>query len=367
MRETTRPALSRFEARFPQRRIVELLPEKVGHLHDLMAPAPNGLDIRLGPGEFVIDRTLRLPSNIRILGCGPGQTTVTLAPHSDCHLFTNAEHGRGNRNIFLGDFRVLGNAATQKRPEGHKALTFCCAVYMKAVTSFVCGNLDFHDIRQTCLHFNGSANILILDVTGSRMGWSGVSTSNASNMYVRCEFDHAGLDVVHSAIHLDGGVGVHVEAIIRDTVGNGIMLDSAYAALRGCSVRGMVERCKRGVSLSGSVENALSNVLIKGRFIANTDAGVMVSNADNVAIVDSTITDNLGYGILFQGRNGGNGCVVAGCDIARNKQDVGYLHASRDNWIFPTAEEAERFIEHETNGRSLRLAGGKPVPWFATG
>jgi hypothetical protein len=359
--------LDRFEACFPGRRTVELMPERVHMLHDLMAPVPEGLDIRLDPGEFIIDRTLRLPSNIRILGRGPAETTVTLAPHSNCHLFTNADYGRGNRNIFLGNFRVLGNAAAQERPEGHKALTFCCAIYIKTASSVACANLDFFDIRQTCLHFNGSSNIMVLDVAGRRMGWSGVSTSGASNMLVRGEFAEAGLDVIHSAIHLDGGVGVHVEAVVRDTVGNGIMLDSAYAPLRGCSVRGSVERCKRGVSLSGAVAHPLSNVLVQGRFSGNAEAGVMASNADHVAIVDSTITDNAGYGVLFQGRQGGNGCLVAGCEFARNGQDIGYLHASRDNWVFPRAGEAERFIEDVTNARSLRLSAGKEVPWFAGG
>lgn len=309
-------------------------PDQVAVLYELQTRWPDGISIELTEGEFEVDRTVLLPSNVSIRGQGIGRTTVSLKPASNCHLFTNADHNGGNANYEFSGFSVIGHGDTQVRPPNHKPLTFCCAAYFKRCRNVLFEDMHFYDIRQTAMHFNSTVGVLIRGVECERLGWSGVSTSEASDMWVEVKVSDAGRDVMHSAIHFDGGVGVYCDADVSQTTGNGIMLDSAFSAFSHCVVRGSGTTCKRGVSLSGSAVNALENVVISGDFSGNREVGVMVSNSANVVVSGAKIRDNGTIGLLMQGRNGGTGVTVVDSDISGNPEDVSEQHASRGNWVF---------------------------------
>jgi parallel beta-helix repeat protein len=333
-------------------------------LHELTDPGEHGLDVVLEPGEFRISRPITLPSNTRMRGCGSAITCLLLEPGSNCHVTTNQDHLSGNQNIFLSAFSIRGNSTSQRKLENEYSTTYCCGAYFKNVNSIVIDDLIFFDIRQSCIHLTHVVNIFIVGVAGRLIGWSGISTSNASNAYIRCEFEDAGLDDVHSALHIDGGAGIFVDAMVRDTLGNGIMLDSRFGPLSGCVVRGLAERCKRGVSLTGSGTHPLQDVSIQGVFRDNSDAGIMVSNADRVTISGCTVTGNKGYGILFQGRSGGNNCVVTASNVFGNGTDIGHLHASRANWFFPAHADAQSFFTSQVNAQSVTALFGPGKTWF---
>ena len=323
--------------------VIEVSPEDFDVLYELPSRYPDGVELRLAAGEYLVSRTIALPSGTSISGEGAGKTRIVLAKGSNCHLFTNQDHRDGNTNLVFRHFSVDGNGDDQHRPEGHKALTFCCAVYLRRCVDVQVTDCSFYDIRQTAAHFSECLRVLVQRMTSRKLGWSGVSTSGTSDIWVEAVVEDAGRDHRHSAIHMDGGVGVYVDAEVSDTTGNGIMLDSAYAPLINAVAKGSAVRCLRGVSLSGSAEMELSHVYIEGSFTSNSEIGVMVSNARNVVIANSAIEDNGVAGIRFQGRNGGRECLVVNTSVSGSPSSYEHMHASGANWIFePTHHKAPR-------------------------
>ncbi|WP_170125450.1 right-handed parallel beta-helix repeat-containing protein [Jannaschia seohaensis] len=326
-------------------------PENADALYRIGEKYPAGVNVQLSPGEFVFEKTVFLPSNTSIVGSGKEKTRLVLAPGSHCHLFTNIDHQRGNSNLSLSGFSVEGHGDTQERQGHHKALTFCCAIYMKKTRDVRVEDVDFHDIRQTATHFNGSSTITVRNCTMRKLGWSGVSTSDASNMLVDVTISNAGRDTMHSGIHLDGGVGVLCRADVSDTTGNGVMLDSSYSPLRNVVVEGRASNCKRGLSLSGSAVKVLETVMISGTFVNNAEVGIMVSNARGVVLTRCNVSGNGQIGVLFQGRSGGRDCIVHDSTISSNPEDIKELHASGGNWVFTGDVTADATCP--VNARSL--------------
>jgi hypothetical protein len=302
---------------------------------DLPARFPSGADILLSAGEFVVSRPVLLPPRTRVRGDGREKTTIRLAPRSNCHaILGEGERQNPLTNVWLEGFRIAGEAAHQSRPAGGP-LAFSCGIYLREVRSVLCLNLAFEDIRQTGVHFSSCTEIAARRIQARSVGWSGVSAADSTNVWIEAEIADAGRDVMHSGIHIDGGMGVLIDATVRDTTGNGIMLDSTFAPLRQCLVRGKASGCRRGVSLSGSAMKPLETVAISGRYFENREAGVMVSNASGVTIFHAEIRNNKGPGILAQGRNGGRQILVADDVVLEgNNPDFSQQHASGANWVF---------------------------------
>jgi hypothetical protein len=326
--------------------VLTVEPGAEDQFNDLPARYPDGVSLHLVEGHYKIGATIVLPPNSSIVGAGKDKTVLELLPHSDCHLFINEQRKGPKENYVFEGFRVEGNSERQERPADSKALTFCCAMYFKQAQHIQIRDVNFYDIRQTAMHFNNSDHIHASDCHCETLGWSGLSTSNGSNLFCDITVQNSGLDDRHSAIHLDGGVGVHCIAQVDQTTGNGIMLDSTFGHLTHVVVEGRASTSKRGVSLSGSGDNRLANVLIKGHFHDNREIGVMVSNADNVIVTDAVIENNAEVGLLMQGRNGGNGVVAYGCDIRDNGENVQERHASHSNWVFETASPVSGAQSH---------------------
>ena len=274
--------------------------------------ADQGGLVHLEPGEHVVDSTIELPSHVALVGAGAELTTITLAPGSSCHVFTNADHAKGNLELELRDFTLEGNLHHQPRPPDHPAITFACGGYFKRVKRLVIDGVVAHGIRQTAFHFNHCKHVEINDLEADELGWSGVSTSGTDDIVLRrVVVTRSGLDVRHSGIHLDGGTGAYVDAVIDDCTGNGIMLDSKFSPMSDVVVHGVARRAMRGLSLSGDHEKALTNVCVSGDYSDNRECGILVSNASNVFIVDTTIAGNGTAGIVVQGKTGSSHCVLA--------------------------------------------------------
>lgn len=346
--------ISMKQTSFPtERPKISIFPSNVELLYDLHNKYPNGVDVNLIDDEYIVSKEIQLPSFTSISGHGSKKTRIIQEKYTNAHLFKNSDFNRGNRSIHFSGFSVEGNGDFQDRPEGHTALTFCCAIYLKRVAETSVVDCAFHDIRQTASHFSDCSGVIVKAHSAEKLGWSGVSTSGTDNMWAQTHVSDAGRDVMHSAVHIDGGVGVYVEADVSNTTGNGIMLDSAYRALINSAVKGRVVTCRRGVSLSGSAVNELRNVFIEGEFCDNREVGVMVSNARSVAIANSLIQRNGEVGLRLQGRNGGRETLIVNCDVSNNYVDYEHLHASEDNWIFAAPEVLSADGWRKFNSRML--------------
>jgi len=290
--------------------------------------------ILLEPGVFQFEKTVFLPSNIRLIGSGRDLTQIVLTRNSSCHIFTNADHIKGNSSIEISRLSLNGNMEYQPKPKNLKGITFSCGFYFKNVKNVVITDLSISNIRQTGLHFNGSENIKIREYVCDTAGWSGVSTTRTDAIDIEAYISNAGLDVQHSGVHLDGGKYARFTGSVTRTTGNGIMLDSRNAHFSHAVINAHVSNCKRGVSLSGYHKHELHTIYITGSFSDNHIAGVMVSNGCNVIIRDSSFIRNAEQGLLFQGRNGGRDCIVTDCYFDSNGHDISEIHASTNIQYF---------------------------------
>ncbi|HUF83041.1 MAG TPA: glycosyl hydrolase family 28-related protein, partial [Acidimicrobiia bacterium] len=366
------------------RRIVAADPSLPDPIHQALAALDGNGVVYLPPGNYRVATTVKLPSHVAVVGAGPELTTITLEPRSNCHVFTNDDHGKRSEGIELRGFRLEGNMRSQHKPPDLKGITFACGGYFKRVTDLVVADVVAHDIRQTAFHFNHCVHVTLDRLEADELGWSGVSTSGTDDIVLReVVVTRSGLDVRHSGIHLDGGRGAYVHALIEGCTGNGIMLDSKFSPLSDVIVRGVARRAMRGLSLSGDGENELTNVCASGDYSDNRECGVLVSNASNVFIVDATIASNGKAGIIVQGRSGALHCVVASSRITdspdlvleRDDNAVAYVTetamvpelveveplASAD--ARPSSAPRHRPLAQRVRGRLARsLAGTKAKP-----
>ena len=275
--------------------------------------------IVLPPGRFEISRTILLPSDFAIRGTGHRQTTLCLADATNDHMFTNMDHRHGNHDIRIANLHLEGNAANQGKREGDKRLSYCNMVYFRRVSQAKFVDLSARSCRQTVLHFNHCNGIEISGLDCTDLGWNGVSTSGTDDIVIRdTRVTNAGLDTMHSAIHLDGGSGSYIECVIDKCTGNGVMLDSKFSSLDKSTVKAVCSECKRGISLSGDHHNGLRNVLVRRSTLRNNDIGLMVSNAENVFVDETSISDSRETGILLQGKLGGREVCISDTEFLRN-------------------------------------------------
>ena len=288
----------------------------------------------LGPGEYLVERTIELRNDITISGAGPGKTLLRLKDHADCHMMTNAEHGVRMHHIEIRDLTLDGNMHKHKRPDGKSPLLYACGAYFKNTDEINISNIKAVNIHQTAFHFNACHAVRINGLDADYMGWSGISTSGTDDMIVTgTVVDHAGFLSIHSGIHIDGGQGVCLEARVAGASGNAVMLDSSYCPLRNVVIDCEGSDSKRGLSLSGSIKHAMENVTISGRYTHNKEIGILVSNASNVSIRQCHVGHNPEYGILLQGRQGAQGCIVSHCVFDKNGVPIGEVHESKFNYF----------------------------------
>ncbi len=348
-----------------QRRVVAPDPGTPDSVLRAVESLDGGGVVHLLPGSYRVRSTIVLPSDVSLIGAGPDRTTLTLDPGSNCHVFTNSDHAAGNERIELRAFRLEGNMRSQHRPADAKGVTFACGGYFKRVSDLAIDDIVAHGIRQTAFHFNHCSQVDIHRLEADELGWSGVSTSGTDDIVLRRVIvTSSGLDVRHSGIHLDGGHGAYVDAVVDGCTGNGIMLDSKFSPLCDVVVRGVGRRSMRGLSLSGDHENPLTNVSVSGDYSDNGECGILVSNASNVFIVDATIASNAKAGIVIQGKAGSAHCVVADTRITASPDLVVERDGNRVAYVTATAsvplrEPAEPLEVPDLGGPEV--ASGPPL------
>lgn len=294
--------------------------------------------LQLMPGTYEIAQTVLLGDNIRLQGAGIGKTVLRLRDNANCHVLSNRDHTAGNRRIQLSGLTIAGNARNQRRLPSITRTSFCHGAYFVHVDDVVVESVEISDVFQSGLHFTHSTGIRIDRLHAIHLGWSGISSSGASNVTItNAHISNAGLEDMHSGINLDGGSDIYVEAYVHSCSGNAIMLDCKFGDVRRAVVKSIARHSRRGIALSGSGTHTMSTVLVEHcDASSNREVGVLISNASGIIVHECTMDSNLDYGILLQGRQGATNCIVSNCRIINNGIDIGEIHASAHNYIVNT-------------------------------
>ena len=307
--------------------------------------------IVLPTGRFTISRTIRLPTDCAIRGTGNRQTTLCLADDTNDHMFTNMDHQHGNHNIRIENMHLEGNAANQKKREDDQRVSYCDMGYFHRASDAKFVDISARDCRQTAFHFTHCDGIEISGLDCTDLGWSGVSTSGTDDFVVKnTRITNAGLESMHSAIHLDGGSGSYVECVINRCSGDGVMLGSIFSSLDKSTVKAVCTHCQRGISLSGDHHNGLRNVLIRRSVVRNNDIGIMVSNAESVFVDETLISDSRKVGVLLEGKLGGREVCVSDTEFLRNAVNVASNRESTGGYFsVNSAQIGERIPRESAN------------------
>ncbi len=290
--------------------------------------------VNLPEGEFTISRTILVRSNVIISGEGD-KTRIFLNDAVNSNMFTNSTPVEGNENITFKNISLDGNISKQFKPETQKKLSFCNMFYFANTSNIEFTNITGVNCYQTVLHFNKCQDIKINGLIAKHIGWSGISTSGSNNITATNIYIYdSGNDHRHSAIHLDGGTGAFIQGDIDRCVGNGVMLDATFSPFSHAVVTVNCSNCMRGVSLIGSPEKTPKNILIQGGVMKSNQIGVMISNASHSFIDGVLFLKNSEYGLLFQGRVGGNHSVVSRCKYTGNTVDIKEIHNSKGNFFY---------------------------------
>lgn len=294
----------------------------------------SGKKIIIPVGDYIISETILLINDTHISGAENHSTKLVFADAVNSNMFMNADATIGNSNITIENLWLDGNASQQYRPKKEKQLSFCNIFYLRKSVKINLFNIKATNCKQTAMHFNNCLGVRIKNLQAEAMGWSGISTSGTDDIQATGIYIYdSGKDVIHSAVHYDGGVGSYFSGKIKKCTGNGVMLDSKYAAFNKSVIEANCTECKRGVSLSGDHHNQLSNVLIQNTKIIDCEVGILVSNSKDVFISSSNIQYSSEYGILLQGKIGGCETVITNIDFNQNKKDIGEIHSSNNNYF----------------------------------
>ncbi len=237
--------------------------------------------------------------------------------------------------ITVRDLTLDGSRHEQHRPADSDHV-WAMGGSFRSASQIRLARIHAQHVRQSAFHFFECSDVVVEDLLAVDLGWSGISTSGTDNIVIRrTTVSGAGLDTKHSGIHLDGGTGVFVQAVVENCTGNAIMLDSTYRELKHVAVDSVGRRSFRGLSLSGASENDLRDVVVRGEYTDNSQAGILISNSDHVLVLGVTSARNGEHGVLLQGRNGSHDCVVVDCDLDRNPSPYAEYHATKGNFFVP--------------------------------
>ncbi len=325
-----------------------------------LALGEGDVKVLIPPGDFLISKTIYLPNNVSIVGSPDFSTKITLGNAVNSNMFTNKSHLEGGENISVGNLWLDGNAVNQFRPHEQKKLSFCNIFYFSNVFNIDFLNIKVSNCKQTALHFNKCLAVKIDSLNVSRAGWSGISTSGSENLEASNVLIYdSGKDVMHSAVHFDGGKGIYFDGEVEKCTGNGVMLDSKFSFFRNAIVSVLARDCKRGISLSGDHNNGLSNILVKNSKIFCCETGIMVSNAKDVFIVDSYIEKSFEYGVLLQGKYGGCYTIIANSKFKRNRKNITEIHASNNNFFVKNDFIGQGVLDNKLSFVKRKLLGAK--------
>jgi len=78
---------------------------------------PAGGTIRVAAGVYRLTESIRLPSNVALIGEGRA-SRLEMAPGVAAHVIANADQEKGNANILIRNLAIIGNLASNGRPPG---------------------------------------------------------------------------------------------------------------------------------------------------------------------------------------------------------------------------------------------------------
>ena len=317
--------------------------------------------VSIPAGRFVLERPLELDDGVTLEGAGPGATELVLAAGSNCHLAVNRRLAAGNRDLTVRSLTIDGNRLEQDLPP-KGVYVFAFGIWFWNVEGVTLENLSCRQVRQNAVQLNGCHNVRITQVSTEDTGWSGIATTNTHDLSMaEISVRRAGIDTTHSGIHIDGGSDVRVNAVVSGCSGNAVMIDSVAGPISNVVVHATASHSRNGVSIVAGAEHPLSDVRLSGSFTDNVVSGVLVSNAERIQVVDSTIARNGEQAVLLQGGRGSRRCVVADSQIWGNPRSVVQTGASEANEITRITGKPSRWLSLESARNLLgRPRGSNP-------
>lgn len=317
---------------------------------------PPGGTVHLPAGRIELRAPLRLGSDTTLAGAGTDATVLVLAPGSNTHVLVN--RGAGDHDIAVRDLTIDGNRPQQDPPPSGR-LAWAFGLWFRSVRGVQIDRVAVRQVRQNGIQLNQCRQVRISDVVTHDMGWSGIATTCTDDLVLRRVAVHrAGLDTVHSGIHLDGVVVGHVDGLAEDCSGNALMLDSVSGPVRSVTVRATGRRSRQGIALIASAHHPVENVHVTGHFEHNEENGIFISNADGISVLAATVRGNGRAGVMLQGQRGCHRCVVADCRISGSPRSVVETHGSDDNLVTGTRGAPRRLVDRVRSGihRARRVA-----------
>ncbi|GEM_PF-1019873 len=328
------------------------------------AAAAGGGRVALAPGTFLIGATLRVPSNVQLVGAGSA-TVLSAADQLNTHVLRNADEDRGNAGVLLASFVVEGN---KQRQTALPDLDLQTLIRMRRLSN---SRIQGVWVRNGIAHGIGlatAAGVAVESCTAERcngIGIACVALAGTSSHDVRIRTNICrdnGLDgiIVDAGYSGDGTVhhitvqgnlcegndqGITVEegclqvSVLGNTCQNnrsdGIAVQKGQTDLpvRNSTVAG--NTCRNNGNRGLYVERASGCTFTNNTLVGN-QAGVYALNAAGCAFLSNTASRNAGYGIAL---NQSANCTVGGNTCTNNGQ-----------------------VQSGTSQDGIRIEGSSPAP-----
>jgi hypothetical protein len=360
-----------------------------------------GGTVLIPAGEWDLETTISVKSNVWLRGAGITATKLTLAASVNKDMIRNPNNSFGvngpDTNIRISDMELDGNKLNNTS-DGHSPDAYNACIRLKNVERCIVERVYGHDARGYGVELKSALNCVVSHCYASANGDDGFSCSefglgevshSKRNTFVSCyAWDHAadfgqtggsGFEVddgPQDTSFIDcysfdnvQGLMIHEHASALAPIGvrviggsyysndeDGIQINSQGAAgllLDNVIIDGVI--CD-GNTTSGIQVVDASNIIIKGGIFKGSEAGIRVTNTLDFSIDGALVRGNTTYGIIVNSNSGTTADgVIKGCIV---RQDS----ASGTNGIRISDTGVEDVV---LDGNDVRDSASAAADWLA--
>lgn len=264
-------------------------------------------------GTFTISETIRVPSNVSLIGAGFGSKLV-LADGSKSNLIENSDQWGGNDNILIANLHLDGNKAQNQAERG--------GLYFKRVSNSTIQNCWIHD--------SAFAGILIEKGGGNIIQGNFVYRNrNAGIEGTHESYDIVANNVVYSNEGVPYGYGIDYCTGSKYNVFEGnVCYNNGVTSGGGIALWDGVENNIMGNTLTSNYvgltvgvpsfgNRTYGNMIVENLIANNTGDGVRIEGENNL-VSQNTFSFNGGHGVYING-SGTKGVIIEGNRLENNQ------------------------------------------------
>jgi hypothetical protein len=287
-----------------------------GAIHDVLATVPRGgAIVRLPSGRHRLDRPLELPASTTLVGRGRG--TTVLEPATPGPAIVAADR----RHVSVRDLTISGGTIALDGV-GHATVA---AVELldapgDAIALTACDDATLQDVA-----IRRPAATGVLAISCRRLAASDVAVTGA------------GAARTGSGVHLDATTDSALAVAVDGASAAGVIVDATSGPSRAIALAVEVTGAERGVVVRSGLDHPAERVTVTGRIAANRVAGIVLTNAADVTVLDATVEDNGHHGVLLEGRTGARRTTLLRVRATGHEVDVAIEGGSRDTLVVPSA------------------------------